>query len=131
VVGAKDLADGMVTVVRRLDGEQSRVPVDTLAVQLPRLLDDAHHALRARALRMLDDYSREVSTIAELQAAFADGPVWANAPFCNTKRCEDAVKASVHAVTVRNLRADRSAGGTPCLACGEPAEHVALIARAY
>jgi hypothetical protein len=34
-------------------------------------------------------------------------------------------------VTVRNLRADRSAGGAPCLACGEPAEHVALIARAY
>ncbi|HXA27200.1 MAG TPA: proline--tRNA ligase [Candidatus Angelobacter sp.] len=131
VVGAKDLADGMVTVVRRLDGEQSRVPLDTLAVQLPRLLDEAHHALRARALKLLEDYSREVSTIAELQAAFADGPVWANAPFCNRKECEDAVKASVHAVTVRNLRADSSADGAPCLACGEPAEHVALIARAY
>src|SRR5215472_8197927 len=65
VVGAKDLADGVVTVVRRVDGEQSRVPVDTLAVQLPRLLDEAHHALRARALTMLDDYSREVSTLDE------------------------------------------------------------------
>ena len=131
VVGAKDLADGVVTVVRRVDGEQSRVPLDTLAVQLPRLLDEAHHALRARALKMLDDFSREVSTVDELKQAFADGPVWANAPFCNTKECEDAVKAAVHAITVRNLRFDRTADGAPCLACGQPAEHVALIARAY
>jgi prolyl-tRNA synthetase len=131
VVGAKDLADGMVTVVRRLDGEQTRVPLDTLAVQLPRMLDETHHALHARALKMLDDYSREVSTIAQLQEAFADGPVWASAPFCNTRECEDAVKASVHAVTVRNLRADRTADGAPCLACGQPAQDVALIARAY
>jgi prolyl-tRNA synthetase len=131
VVGAKDLADGMVTVVRRLDGEQSRVPLDTLAVQLPRLLDEVHHALHARALKMLDDYSREVASLDELKQAFADGPVWANAPFCNRRECEDAVKAAVHAVSVRNLRADRSGGGAPCLVCGQPAEHVALIARAY
>jgi hypothetical protein len=41
------------------------------------------------------------------------------------------VKASVHAITVRNLRADREAGGKPCLACGKPSDAVALIARAY
>jgi prolyl-tRNA synthetase len=131
VVGSKDLADGMVTVVRRLDGEQVRVGVDNLALQLPRMLDEAHHALRARAQRMLEDFSREVSTLDELREAFADGPVWANAPFCNRKECEDAVKAAVHAVSVRNLRADRTAGGAPCIACGQPADYIAVIARAY
>jgi len=131
VVGAKDLADGMVTVVRRLDGEQQRLPLDTLAVQLPRLLDEAQHALRARAERMLEEHTREVSTLDELRQVFEGGPVWANAPFCNTAECEVQVKAAVHAVTVRNLRSDRSAGGAPCLACGQPAEHVAVIARAY
>jgi prolyl-tRNA synthetase len=131
VVGAKDLADGLVTVVRRVDGEQMRLPLDTLAVQLPRLLDEAHHALRARAEKMLEDFSREVSTLDELKLAFADGPVWANAPFCGSRECEDAVKAAVHAVSVRNLRSDRTADGAPCLVCRRPAEHIALIARAY
>jgi prolyl-tRNA synthetase len=131
VVGAKDLAEGMVTVVRRVDGEQARVPVDTVGIELPRLLDEAHHAMRVRSQAMLDSLSREVRTLDELQQAFADGPIWANAPFCNTGECEQQVKAAVHAVTVRNLRADRSADGAPCLACGQPAEHIALIARAY
>jgi prolyl-tRNA synthetase len=131
VVGAKDLADGMVTVVRRLDGEEMRLPADDVGLQLPRLLDEAHHALRARALQMLDDLTREVATLDELREAFADGPVWANAPFCNTHECEVAVKATVHAVSVRNLRSDRTADGAPCLACGRPTDHVALIARAY
>ncbi|HEV7677354.1 MAG TPA: proline--tRNA ligase [Candidatus Dormibacteraeota bacterium] len=131
VVGTKDLAEGVVTVVRRLDGEQTRVPVDNLAVQLPRMLDEAHHALRARSQQMLESFSREVSTLDELRQAFEDGPVWANAPFCNRPECEVAVKAAVHAVTVRNLRADRSADGAPCIACGQPAGDVAVIARAY
>jgi prolyl-tRNA synthetase len=131
VVGAKDLADGMVTVVRRLDAQQQRVPLDTLAVQLPRLLDEAHHALRAHAHQLMNDATREVSTLDELRQAFDNGPVWANAPFCDTPACETAVKAAVHAVTVRNLRADRTANGAPCLACAQPAAHIALIARAY
>jgi prolyl-tRNA synthetase len=131
VAGTKDLAEGMVTVVRRLDGEQTRVPVQNLGLQLPRMLDEAHHALRARAQRMLEDFSREVSTLDELRQAFEGGPVWASAPFCNRHECEVAVKAAVHAVTVRNLRADRSAEGAPCIACGEPADSVAVIARAY
>jgi prolyl-tRNA synthetase len=131
VVGTKDLAEGMVTVVRRVDGEQMRLPLDTVGLQLPRLLDEAHHVLRARAEKMLADFSREVSTLDELKQAFAGGPVWANAPFCARRECEDAVKAAVHAVSVRNLRSDRSAGGAPCLVCGQPADDIALIARAY
>ena len=80
---------------------------------------------------MLDERSVDVASLDELVAAFAERPVFASGPFCNSAECENAVKGAVHAVTVRILRADRSADGAPCLACGEPAEHVALMARAY
>jgi prolyl-tRNA synthetase len=130
-VGAKDLADGNVTLVRRVDGEQSTVPLAGLGGRLQSLLDEAQAAIRARAQRMLDERSVDVSSLDELVTAFTEQPVFASAPFCNRPQCEIAVKAAVHAATVRNLRADRSAGGAPCLACGEPTEHVALIARAY
>jgi prolyl-tRNA synthetase len=130
-VGAKDLADGNVTLARRVDGEQSVVSLEGFGARLPALLDEQQLAIRARARRLLDERSVDVTTLDQLVAAFADRPVFASAPFCNRPECETAVKAAVHAVTVRCLRADRSADGAPCLACGDPADHIALIARAY
>ncbi|MBV9099783.1 MAG: proline--tRNA ligase [Candidatus Dormibacteraeota bacterium] len=131
VVGAKDLAGGQVTLVRRLDGEQRTTPLDGLAAQLPGLLEETQHALRARAQQRLEERSVDVASLDELVAAFAERPVFASGPFCNDPACEVRIKAAVHALTVRVLRADRSADGAPCLACGKPADHVALFARAY
>jgi prolyl-tRNA synthetase len=131
VVGAKDLADGKVTVVHRVDGTQETRPLAGLAEQLPGMLAAAQQAILDRAQRRLDERSVDVATIEELQAAFADRPVFATAPFCNTTECENAVKDAVHALTVRVLRADRPGGGAPCVACGEPAEFSALLARSY
>jgi prolyl-tRNA synthetase len=130
-VGAKDLGGGNVTLVRRVDGEQTVVPLEGLGARLAALLDDTQTVIRARAQRLLDERSVEVRSLDDLVAAFAERPVFASGPFCNSQECEIAVKAAVHAATVRILRADRTADGAPCLACGRPAEHVALIARAY
>ena len=131
VVGVKDLADGNVTVVRRVDGEQTTVPLDAVADRLPAMLAETQAAILDRSRALLRDRTREVQDLDGLREAFADEPVFANAPFCNRAECEAAVKAAVHAVTVRNLRADRAGDGAPCLACGQPAQHIALIARAY
>jgi prolyl-tRNA synthetase len=130
-VGPKDLADGNVTLVRRIDGDQAAVPLEGLGARLEGLLAEAQTAIRARAQRMLDERSVDVASLDELVSAFAERPVFASGPFCNTPACENAIKGAVHAATVRNLRADRTADGAPCIACGEPTEHVALIARAY
>jgi prolyl-tRNA synthetase len=130
-VGAKDLGGGNVTLVRRVDGEQTVVPLEGLGARLAALLDDTQTVIRARAQRLLDERSVEVRSLDDLVAAFAERPVFASGPFCNSQECEIAVKAAVHAATVRILRADRTADGARCLACGRPAEHVALIARAY
>ena len=130
-VGPKDLAGGNVTVVRRLDGDQSVVALEGLGGRLQSFLDEAQTAMRERAQRFLDERSVEVRTLDDLVAAFAEQPVFASGPFCNRPACETAVKASVHALTVRNLREDRTAGGAPCVACGEAADSVALMARAY
>jgi prolyl-tRNA synthetase len=114
-----------------VDGAEMRLPVGEVGERLPALLDEAQLLLRERALRLLEEHTREVATLDELREAFAGGPVFANAPFCNRHECEVGVKEAVHAVTVRCLRTDRSGEGRPCLACGSPAEHIAVIARAY
>jgi prolyl-tRNA synthetase len=131
VVGSRDLAEGSVSVVRRLDGQEQRLPLAEVGERLPGLLEEVQQLLRERAQRLLEDRSREVSSLDGLRAAFEEGPVFANAPFCDRPDCEAAVKAAVHAVTVRCLRFDRSGEGRPCLVCTSPAEHIAVIARAY
>jgi prolyl-tRNA synthetase len=107
------------------------VPVAGLAARLPELLVAAQQAIYDRARRRLEERSVDVATIDELTAAFAERPVFATAPFCDTPECEEAIKGAVHALTVRVLRADRSGGGAPCIGCGEPAEFSALLARSY
>jgi prolyl-tRNA synthetase len=130
-VGAKDLAGGNVTLVRRVDGQQTVVPLDGLGARLPSLLDETQSAIRSRAQKLLDERSVDVTSMGELVAAFAEQPVFASGPFCNRPECEIEIKAAVHAVTVRILRADRTGDGAPCLACGQPTDHIALIGRAY
>jgi len=131
--GARDLDEGMITVVRRVDAEERRLPLEGLVERLPGLLDAAQEAIRDRSTRLLAERTLEVRSLDELRQAMPDEPpfVFANAPFCNRPECEAAVKAAVHAVSVRNLRSDRSAGGAPCLVCGEPTNWVAVIGKAY
>ncbi|MGD0194922.1 MAG: proline--tRNA ligase [Candidatus Dormibacteria bacterium] len=131
VVGAKDLAAGNVTLVHRVDGTQETVPLAGFAAKLPDLLAAAQQAIFARARARLDERSVDVATLDELVAAFADRPVFASGPMCNTEECENALKNAVHALTVRVLRADRQPDGAPCIACGKPADSVALLARSY
>ena len=130
-VGPRDLAQGEVTVTRRVDGESWTEPVATLAGRLPGLLVDAQQRTLARARAMLVDRTVEVRSLGELHDAFEERPVFANAPFCNRPACEEAVAATSPAVTVRNLRHDRSGEAGRCVACGEPSTEVAVIARAY
>lgn len=131
VVGARDLAEGTVTVVRRVDGAERRLPVEGVAQTLPRLLDEAQAVLRRRAVQALEERSVEVADLEELRRAFAERSVFADAPFCGAPRCEAEVRAAVHAVGVRTLRSDRGTGGAPCLVCRTPTDTVALVARAY
>jgi prolyl-tRNA synthetase len=131
VAGVKDLTDGNVTLVHRVDGSQETVPVAGLAARLPDLLAAAQVAIFERARRRLEERSVDVASIDELKAAFAERPVFATAPFCDTPACEEAVTGAVHALTIRVLRADRPGGGAPCIGCGEPAEFSALLARSY
>ena len=131
VVGAKDLTSGQVTLAHRVDGRQEAMPLDSIAAKLPALLDDAQRDMFQRAGERMAERSVDITSIDELRAAFAERPVFASGPFCAAEECERQIKEAVHAATVRIIRADRSADGAVCIGCGEPADGVALIARAY
>jgi len=130
-VGARDLAEDSVTVTRRVDGVETKLTLDKLVATLPQLVEEAHTATFERALARRQERSVDVATLDELKSAFEKQPVFASAPFCNRPECETKVTESVHALTIRNLRSEPEMKGQPCIACREPADEVALLARSY
>ena len=130
-VGARDLAEGRVTVTRRVDGESWTEPVEGVAGRLPALLQEAHQRTWDRAWALLQERSVEVHSLDELRQAFEVQPVFASAPFCERPECEEAVTQTAHALTIRVLRRDRSGEPGRCIACGEASSEVAVIARSY
>lgn len=131
VVGARDLAEGTVTVVRRVDGDERRLPVDGVTRALPGLLEEAETVLRERARAMMAERTVAVADLGGLSQVFADRAVFAEVPFCGRPDCEAAIKAAAHAVSVRTLFQDRVADGGECVACRRPTGQLALVARAY
>ena len=72
-VGPRDLAQGLVTMVRRDTKESSSHALGALAAEVPALLDVIQRDLFARALAHRDERTSDVATIPEALEAAKDG----------------------------------------------------------
>ena len=132
VVGAKDLAGGNVTLVHRVDGTQETVPLAGLAAQASRACSPRRSTRSSSALARASTSAASTSPRSTSWSRRSPNARCSPPGRCATpSECENALKNAVHALTVRVLRADRPATGAPCIACGEPADSDALLARSY
>ena len=123
-VGPRDVADGRAVLVRRVTGERSAVPLDSVARLVTEELEAAQKTLYTDALARQRERTAEVTSVPE--AIEAAGAGWARLPWAAVG---DAGEAELNAqgVTVRCLvRAD---GGVPT-AEDEP-DLVAVVGKAY
>jgi len=72
-VGPRDLAQGIVTVVRRDTGEKSSHGLDDLSSVVPVTLETLQHDLFASAQAYLFEHTHDVTTVAEAMDAAKDG----------------------------------------------------------
>ncbi|MCU1364183.1 MAG: Prolyl-tRNA synthetase [Acidimicrobiaceae bacterium] len=72
-VGPRDLAQGLVTVVRRDNGEKTTHSLDGVAGEIPALLERAQSDLLARAVAHRDAHTYDVTTVEEALEAANDG----------------------------------------------------------
>lgn len=123
-VGPRDLAQGIVTLVRRDNGDKSTLGLDTLALEVPSLLETIQGDLLARALAHRDERTHEVKTIAEAIDAAKEG--FARLPW-DAVAGEGETALNAQGVSVRCLQ--RPDGSIPAsdieqgLSC--------LVAKAY
>jgi prolyl-tRNA synthetase len=123
-IGPRDLANGNVVLVRRVDGSKTPVPVGQLAATVAAALDADQKALYDSALARRLDNTVEVASVDE--AIEAAGTGWARLPWASVG-ADGEQAANGQGVTVRCLtRADGSVPDSE----DEP-DLVAYLARAY
>ncbi|TQM62214.1 proline--tRNA ligase [Humibacillus xanthopallidus] len=123
-VGPRDLAEGAVTVVRRIAGGKTSVPLGGVADVVAGSLDDDHEALYAAALAHRDARTTTVATIDEAAEATRTG--WALMPWASLGPEGEASLAET-GVTVRCLTLP---DGSVPQAEDDP-DVIAVIGRAY
>lgn len=123
-VGPRDLANGAVVVVRRDRGEKAPAPILGLPKHLTTLLEQIQHDLLASAIKRRDERTTEVSSLADVHDAAADGFV--RIPW-RAVGIEGEAELRTQGITVRCLQTE--SGGLPA---GDDAPGtVAIVARAY
>jgi prolyl-tRNA synthetase len=122
-VGPRDLADGVVTVVRRDDKAKEQVALDGVTARVIALLDEIQSALHDAALARREERTAEVSSVDDAREAAGTG--FARVPWDVVREAEKDLNAS--AVSVRCLQ--REDGGLP-ESSSDPGL-VATVAKAY
>ena len=144
-VGGRDMAAGLVTVIRRdgLYGDDGKLApaasgVDDFVNAAPGLLEDIQILMHREARARLDaNIRRDVTDMAGLAAHFADGdsyPGWVELPWSKPSgAARDGIVEQLKAlkVTMRNVPTDAVPTSGACFFTGEPAAERILVGRAY
>jgi prolyl-tRNA synthetase len=129
-IGAKELAEKSVTIVRRDTGEKLKVQGNDVVNEVPRLLDAIQNDLLEEATKYLESHTHSVATYDEFKKVLEEDRGFLYAFWCEDDACEAAIKEETKA-TVRCLPLDAKEEKGECVRCGKPATHRWYFAQAY
>ncbi|MCE3551523.1 proline--tRNA ligase [Pseudonocardia sp. RS11V-5] len=127
-LGAREIASGRATVVRRDDRTTSTAPLDGAAGAAAGLLDEIQQALLAESRAFREEHTHPVTDLDELARRLCDGGLFL-AAWSGAEGSEQVLAEQTGATIRCMLDADPPA--PTCLVTGEPARHAVLIGRAY
>jgi prolyl-tRNA synthetase len=150
-LGKKDFDNQEVRCCKRHDGVKSQIKQDTLAEEIPKLLEVIHKEMYDKALKARLDHVKDVDNWKDFMDALG-GRNLCMAPWCDVQACEVEVKdrskeESLALMLEKNEEEAMLTGsaktlcipfeqkplaeGTKCFACGKDAKVTALWGRSY
>ena len=127
-LGARELAAGHATLVRRDDRSKASVPLDGAARAAAGLLDEIQRVLFADSRAFREEHTHPVADLDELTRRVGDGGLFL-AGWSGTEESERMLGEKAGA-TIRCI-VDADPPAPTCLVTGMPAAHTVLIGRAY
>jgi prolyl-tRNA synthetase len=132
-IGPRDVAQGTVVLARRdlpgKAGKQFGVPMESAAAQAAQVLEEIQAALLARATAFRDQHIHDVRSYDEMKEVIETGG-WARGWWAGSTEQELVVKDETGA-TIRCFPFEQPLGKGNCFYTGQPAEEIALFAKAY
>ncbi|MDQ4005834.1 MAG: proline--tRNA ligase [Actinomycetota bacterium] len=129
-LGPRDLDAGNATLVPRLTGAKTQVPLGEIAKQVSAALDAAQSGLYEQAKAFRDEHTFRPADMSEMARLLEDPGGFMLAPWCGSGECEAKVKAETKA-TIRYLPLEPTPPGGACIVCGSEAVDEAAWAQAY
>ena len=128
-IGARDLENGTVKVMRRDTLEKQEEPLEGIAQFVKNLLEDIQQNIYNKALRHREEMTREVNSYEEFKEEIEKGG-FILAHWDGTTETEEKIKADTKA-TIRciPLEGDKTPG--VCMVTGKPSKQRVIIARNY
>jgi prolyl-tRNA synthetase len=127
-LGARELASGHATLVRRDNRSKSSVPLDGAARAATSLLDEIQQVLFAASRTFREEHTYPVTDFDEFTQRVGDGGLFL-AAWSGTEESEQSLGEGTGA-TIRCI-VDADPPAPTCLITGLPAKHTVLIGRAY
>lgn len=128
-LGEREMEAGKVRAVRRDTAEKSEISWDSVATEIPVLLETIQRALFEKAAAFRDANTRHASSFEEMKNMLEDGGGFITAFFGGDRSDEKAIKEATGA-TVRCFPLLDERTGT-CFFTGKEDAKLAIFARAY
>ena len=129
VLGARDLANGTVEVMRRDTLEKSTVPIDGTEEYVKNLLDNIQDNIFQKALKHREDLTYTVDTYDEFKEQIEKGG-FILAHWDGTPETEERIKEETKA-TIRCIPLDGDKTPGKCMVTGKPSAQRVVFARNY
>ncbi len=128
-MGARDLENGTVEIMRRDTLEKETISFDGIAEHIKQLLDDIQHNIYVKALNYRTSVTRDVDSYEEFKVELEKGG-FLSAHWDGTPETEERIKVETKA-TIRCLPLDGDTKPGKCMVTGKPSARRVLFARSY
>jgi len=128
-MGARDLENGTVEIMRRDTLEKETISFDGIADHIKQLLDDIQANIYTKAFNYRASVTREVNSYEEFKVELEKGG-FLSAHWDGTPETEELIKAETKA-TIRCLPFDGDLTPGVCMVTGKPSARRVLFARSY
>lgn len=129
VLGARDLANGTIEVMRRDTLEKGTVSIDGIEEYVKNLLDDIQNNIFQKALKHRSDLTYTVDTYGEFKEQIEKGG-FILAHWDGTPETEERIKEETKA-TIRCIPLDGDKTPGKCMVTGKPSAQRVVFARNY
>ena len=128
-LGARDLENGTVELMRRDTLEKETVPLKGIEDRVERELESIQHSLFNRALKLREEKTYKVDSYEEFKKRIEDGGFFL-VHWDGTTETEEKIKDDTKA-TIRCIPLDGEEEEGICMVSGKPSKRRVIVARAY